>query len=34
MKGRIRPFISAPFLPLPESQRENLPTVLKGMGVI
>jgi 4-hydroxy-tetrahydrodipicolinate synthase len=34
LKGLIRPFISAPFLPLPESQRENLLTVLKGMGVI
>lgn len=34
LKGLIRPFISAPFLPLPESQRENLLTALKGMGVI
>jgi 4-hydroxy-tetrahydrodipicolinate synthase len=34
LKGLIRPFISAPFLPLPESQRENLLTVLKVMGVI
>jgi 4-hydroxy-tetrahydrodipicolinate synthase len=34
LKGLIRPFISAPFLPLPESQRENLLTALKGMGLI
>jgi 4-hydroxy-tetrahydrodipicolinate synthase len=34
LKGLIRPFVSAPFIPFPENRKEELLSALKGMGII
>jgi len=34
LKGLIRPFVSAPFIPFPENRKEELLSALKGTGAI